>query len=439
MVSGKLSLLPLTMLVTGNMMGAGIFLLPSSLASYGSITLLGWIVTVIGSVMLSLVFVRLGSDCKQGSGLYAFIRAGLGRYIGSQVVYGYWAAIWIGNIAVALSGVAYLSYFFPVLGGPWETALAAIAVIWILSLINLTDIRLLGRLQIVTASCMLVPVIIVSTMGWSQFETVNIISSFNVTGQPSSHILSESITLTLWSFIGLESACNLACHAKNPRRDVPCATLLGTLLAALFYILSTTAMMGIVPNDILQSSAAPFSVTASYLLGDRAGELVSAMAVIACFGSLNGWILMHSRVAITASSDGLLPKAFTVLNRYGSPWKGLLITAILMSIMLLLTVEPTIQKHFESIVLIAVYIMLLTYFCACLSCFQIQRRKPEGITSGWFIIILLASGYCLLGFSGAGYMIFLYGMALIVFGGAVYRYQHRGNKKPDTLEDPANG
>ncbi|WP_161787312.1 amino acid permease [Endozoicomonas numazuensis] len=438
-MSGKLSLLPLTMLVTGNMMGAGIFLLPSSLASYGSITLLGWIVTVIGSVFLSLVFVRLGADCKQGAGLYAFTQAGLGRYVGSQVVYGYWAATWIGNIAVALSGVGYLSYFFPVLNGPWETTFAAIGVIWILSLINLTDIRLIGRLQIVTTCCMLVPVVIVSTLGWSQFEADNITRAFNVTGQPSRHVLSESVTLTLWSFIGLESACNLAGHARNPRWDVPCATLLGTLLAALFYILSTTAMMGVVPNEVLQSSAAPFSVTARYLLGDWAGEMVSVMAVIACFGSLNGWILMHSQVARAASSDGLLPRAFGVLNRYGSPWKGLLITGILMSALILLTVEPTIQKHFEFIVFIAVYIMLLAYFCACLSCFQIQRRKPGGLSAGWFMVILVSACYCLLGINGAGYTVFFYGTVLLILGSSIYWYQHRGNKKPDPLKDPAHG
>ncbi len=439
LVSGKLSLLPLTMLVTGNMMGAGIFLLPSSLASYGSIILLGWVVTVIGSVMLSLVFVRLGADCKSGSGLYSFTRTGLGRYVGSQVVYGYWVAIWIGNIAVALSGVGYLSYFFPVLTDQWMASFAAIAVVWSLSLLNMTDIRIIGQFQIVTASCMLVPVLLVSTLGWTQFDFNNITQSFNVTDQPGSKVFSESVTLTLWSFIGLESACNLSGHAKNPRRDVPFATLLGTLLAALFYILSTTAMMGIVPNEALQGSAAPFSITARYLLGEWAGEMVSAMAVIACFGSLNGWILMHSQVARVASADGLLPARFGILNRFGSPWQGLLITAILMSILVLMTAEPTVQKHFEFIVLIAVYIMLLAYFFACLSCLQIQRRKPQGLTPGWLIIILLSACYCLLGLSGAGYPVLFYGTVLVIFGGALYWFQHRGNKKPDPLKDPAHG
>ena len=133
-------------------------------------------------------------------------------------------------------------------------------------------------------------------LGWFSFDKKLLVDSFNVTGQPVRSVFSESLTITLWSFIGLESACNLAGHARNPKRDVPFATFFGTLLAAILYILSTTAMMGVVPNEVLQTSAAPFSVAARYILGDWAGELVSAMAIVACFGSLNGWILMHGQV-----------------------------------------------------------------------------------------------------------------------------------------------
>ena len=420
MESGKLSLLPLTMLVTGNMMGAGIFLLPSSLAGYGSIALLGWVVTVVGAVMLSLVFVRLDSICHSGSGLYAFTREGLGRYVGSQVVYGYWAAIWIGNTAVAISGIGYLSYFFPALTNPWAATFSAILAIWTLSCVNMRNIRMIGNFQVVTTSCMMIPVLIVGVLGWISFDRQLLVDSFNMTGQPVRSAISESLTITLWSFIGLEAACNLAGHAKNPKRDVPFATFFGTLLAAILYILSTTVMMGVVPNEVLQSSAAPFSVAARYILGDWAGELVSAMAIIACFGSLNGWILMHGQVARAACSDGLLPRVFGKLNKHGSPSYGLMITSVLMSILLLLTVEPTMQKHFEFIILIAVYIMLLAYCCACVACISIQRRLSGDTPLIWNLVILLALCYCLWSLSGAGYRILLDGSLLIGGGSLIY-------------------
>lgn len=409
-------------------MGAGIFLLPSSLATFGSISLLGWIVTAFGAVMLSLLFVRLDSVCENGSGLHAYTREGLGRYVGSQVVYGYWVATWIGNIAVAISGVGYLSYFFPALTNQWNACFAAIGVIWALSFLNMRDIRIIGWFQVVTSSCMMVPVLIVGVLGWGQFDSGLLTDSFNVSDKSVGIAFSETVTLTLWSFVGLESACNLAGHAKNPKRDVPCATLLGTLLAAFLYILSTTAMMGIVPNEVLQQSAAPFSMAARYLLGDWAGELVSVMAIIACFGSLNGWILMQSQVSRSAAKDGLLPKVYGQLNRYGAPAYGLMITGVMMSVLLVLTIEPTVQKHFEFIVLIAVYIMLLAYFCACLACFQLQRRHAtiSATSIRWNTIILFSIGYCLWGVSGASQAVFLYGTVLIGAGGIVYWSLHRG-------------
>ena len=426
MESGKLTLLPLTMLVTGNMMGAGIFLLPSSLSGYGSISLFGWIVTVIGAVLLSLVFVRLDAICQSGSGLYAYTREGLGRYIGSQVVYGYWVAIWIGNTAVAISGVGYLSYFFPILTNQWLATGAAIMAIWVLSLLNMSNIKAIAHFQVVSTSCMMIPVLIVGVPGWFLFDPSLLKVSFNVSGLPLRTALSESLTITLWSFIGLESACNLAGHARNPQRDVPFATFFGTLLAAILYIISTTAMMGIVPNEVLQSSAAPFSVAASYILGDWAGELVSVMAIIACFGSLNGWILMHGQVARAAAADGLLPKLFAELNKHGSPRYGLMITAVLMSILLTITVEPTVQKHFEFIILIAVYIMLLAYCCACIACFNIQRRvssKPR--LTRWHLVMFLALCYCLWSLSGAGYQVLVDGSLLISGGSLIYWYLDR--------------
>ena len=421
----KLSLIPLTMLVTGNMMGSGIFLLPASLAEIGSVALLGWVVTSIAAIALSLLFVRLRSLNPQKVGLFAFTEAGLGRYVGSQIVYGYWASIWIGNMAVALAAVGYLSHFYPWLQEGWNACIAAIILIWLLTFINLRDIRFIGRFQIVTASCLFLPVLGVTLFGWHNFEFRNLADSFNVSGGSLHRAFSESLTLTLWSFIGLESACNLAGHAKKPGKDVPYATMLGTLIAAIFYILSCTAMMGVVPSEILKISASPFSLAASYIFGDRAGNIVSVAAVIACVGSLNGWVLMHGQIAFTASKEHLLPTIFSRLNRHGSPQAGLLITAAVMSFMLLITTEPTIQKHFEFIILIAVYLMLLAYLCATISCHILQYRSGDARRTGWNLIIILSLGYCFLGLSGAGSEVLIYGSVLLLPGGLMYWWIHR--------------
>ena len=114
----KMSLLQATMLVAGNMIGTGVFLLPVNLASVGGIAVFGWVVATAGAAALGLVFAKLGElDPKEG-GPYAYARDFLGPYVGFQTNYIYWFGNWIGNIAIAVAAVGYLAEFFPSISQP---------------------------------------------------------------------------------------------------------------------------------------------------------------------------------------------------------------------------------------------------------------------------------------------------------------------------------
>ena len=100
-----------TALVVGNMIGSGIFLLPSSLAPYGSISIVGWIFTAIGAMLLALVFARLARYYPQTGGPYAYSRLAFGDFVGFQTAWGYWINIWVGNAAIAVAFAGYLAVF----------------------------------------------------------------------------------------------------------------------------------------------------------------------------------------------------------------------------------------------------------------------------------------------------------------------------------------
>ena len=108
----------MTALVTGNMIGAGIFLLPSAMARLGSLSLVSWIFTTIGSLFLAFVFSRMSVMIPKTGGPYAYAHAGLGNALGFQTAYCYWINAWVGNAAIALAGIGYLSVFFPSLANP---------------------------------------------------------------------------------------------------------------------------------------------------------------------------------------------------------------------------------------------------------------------------------------------------------------------------------
>src|SRR5213592_3028245 len=125
-----MSLLQATMLVSGNMIGTGVFLLPASMASVGGIAFFGWLIAALGAAAVGLVFAKLGQLDPQEGGPYAYARDFLGPYVGFQTNYVYWFGNWIGNIAIAVAAVGYLAEFVPAITAPPASVIATAAVIW---------------------------------------------------------------------------------------------------------------------------------------------------------------------------------------------------------------------------------------------------------------------------------------------------------------------
>ncbi len=155
----KMGPVMLTALVASNMMGSGVFLLPASLAQIGSISIFGWIATVIGAVALALIFSKLGLVNPKAGGPYAYAKEGFGDYLGFQTVYIYWLANWVGNIAIAIAGIGYLGYFIPWLHPALHSTIAAIAVVWLFTSLNFFGARFLGKIQSISAIFMFIPII----------------------------------------------------------------------------------------------------------------------------------------------------------------------------------------------------------------------------------------------------------------------------------------
>ena len=122
-----MSLLQATMLVAGNMIGTGVFLLPVNLAQVGGIAIFGWVIATLGVAALGLAFAKLGQLDPQPGGPYAYARDFLGSFAGFQTNYVYWFGNWIGNIAIAVAAIGYLSDLVPGIDGPVAGVIATAA------------------------------------------------------------------------------------------------------------------------------------------------------------------------------------------------------------------------------------------------------------------------------------------------------------------------
>ncbi|MES1942252.1 arginine:agmatin antiporter [Salinisphaera sp. T5B8] len=398
----KMGVVPATLMVAGNMMGSGIFMLPANLSAIGSIALLGWLFTTVGAVALALVFAKLASIDPAAGGPYAYTRKAFGDYMGYQTNMIYWLANVVGNVALAVAGLGYLSHFFPVLQEPIVLAFACIAVIWFFTYANILGPHVVGRMQSFTTIFALVPIFGMAIFGWFWFNPETFSSAWNVSGQSSISAVMATFTFTLWAFIGVESASVSAGVLENPSRNVPIATVGGVVLASIAYILSSSVIMGMIPNRELISSAAPFADAARVALGDFAGSAVALAAAVGCLGSLAGWTLLTGQSAKAAADDGLFPAIFARVNKRDVPSLGLVIVAVIMSVQVLATMSPTASQQFGKIASIAVIMTLLPYIYSMVSVKVLGYRKmPHGQYTFFVSAGLLGAIYCLIALVGS--------------------------------------
>lgn len=394
--SNKIGLLPAILMVAGNMMGSGVFMLPANLAGIGSIAIVGWLITVVGAIALGLVFAKLTEVTTAAGGPYAYARKAFGDYMGYQTNLVYWLANVIGNVGLAVAGLGYLTPFFPALRDPLVMALAQIAVIWFFTYANILGPRVVGRMQGITTTVALFPIVGVALLGWFWFNPETYMEGWNVSGESSLTAVGMTLNFTLWAFIGVESASVSTAVVKNPAKNVPIATVVGVLLAAVCYVLSSSAIMGIIPNKELVSSSAPFSQAVSIVLGSTAGKIVALCAAVGCLGSLAGWTLLVGQTAQAAAKDGLFAGIFARVNRRGVPSAGLAIVAGIMTLQVLATMSPTASEQFGKIASIAVIMTLLPYIYSSVAIKILGREKMSDREGLFYTIVgLIAAVYSL--------------------------------------------
>jgi basic amino acid/polyamine antiporter, APA family len=423
-----------TALVVGNMIGSGVFVLPAALAAFGTSSLLAWLFTSAGAFLLALVFSRLGRVHPRTGGPYAYSRRAFGDFIGFQTAWGYWIAAWLGNAAIAIAFVGYLGHFWSTLSGTTTSqhvvqALVAVGAVWLLTWVNVRGVREAGVVQTITTVLKVVPLAAIAIIGLFWIDAANF-GPFNPTEQSAFGAVTAAATLTLWAFIGLESATIPAEAVVDPQRNVPRATLYGTLVTAAIYVLGTVTVMGVIPQAALAESTAPFAAAATAMWGTWAGNVVALAAVIATFGCLNGWILLQGQMPFAAARDRLFPAAFGRLNARGVPAVGIIVSSVLLTLFMIPNFNTGLVERFTEFILLATTTTLIAYLYGAASQLMLLvtererfsgRRLATDLTVGG-----LALGYAAWALGGSGYQATAWVFFLLIAGIPVYIWtRHR--------------
>jgi putrescine:ornithine antiporter len=416
-------MMQLTVVVAVNMMGSGIIMLPTNMAKVGAISLLSWIVTALGSMAIAWGFAQAGIFNQRKGGMSAYAEDAYGKSGFFVVFLLYFFSLAIGNVAIAISAVGYLATFFPGMSAtPIATCLSVIVLIWLTTVANFGGPSVTGKIGSVTVWGVIIPVAGLSVIGWFWFSGSTFGQAWNPKGLSLLEGMGSSIALTLWAFLGMESAAQNSDAVENPKRDVPLACMFGTLGAAVVYVLSTTVIQGIVPNAELANSTGPFGLAYAKMFNPTIGSIIMALAILACLGSLLGWQFTIAQTAKSASDDRMFPTLFSKENSLGAPVAGMIVMAIVQTLMALSTISPTLSEQFSALVNLAVVTNVVPYVIS-LSALVVMMRRA-GVAQGQYkrdlTIMLVAVLYSTYAIYASGKDAVLGGMIVLALTYIVY-------------------
>jgi len=363
-------------LIMGSIIGVGVFNLPTSLAPYGPITLVSLGLTTLGALSLAILFGALSRRLPADGGPYAYARVAFGNPLGFMNAWSYWITAWAGNAAIAVGWVLYVEHFVNKGHAKWLSILLVLIGLWLPAVVNLSGVKNMGSIQILTTILKFFALAFMSTVGLFYIDGANF-TPWNVSAQGTVAAIGSGMAIALFSYIGVETASVAAAKVRDPDRNVGRATILGTLATAVVYMLSLVAIFGILPNSTLRSTSEPFSAAANTMFGGTwAGDVMALLVIVSGLGALNGWTMICAEMPLAAAKDGLFPERFKQLNKAGAPAFGILASTTLASVAMLFNyLGSNGANAFTTLVLMTGITAAIPYLFSALA--QLKWRRAD--------------------------------------------------------------
>ena len=436
-------------LVMGSIIGVGIFNLPTSLGAYGPITLVSMALTTVGAIALALMFASLSRRLPADGGPYAYARVAFGNRIGFFNAWSYWITAWAGNAAIAVGWVLYVEEFINKGHNKLFTVLLVLVGLWIPAVINLTGVKNMGSVQMWTTILKFAALAFMSTVGLFYIKSANY-TPWNISGESAISAIGAGMAIALFSYLGVEVASVAAGKVRDPDRNVPKSTVFGTLATAVVYMLSLTAVFGILPSAKLAKSDAPFSAAVNAMFGGTwAGYVMAAVVIISGFGALNGWTMICAEMPLAAAKDGLFPDRFKHISKSGVPAYGIIASTVLASVAMAINyLGSGGATVFTTLVLMTGITSAIPYGFSALA--QIKWRLADNRTMHTprfardMVVAVLALGFSILFIvysRNTGHSAFVYWAPFLLAGGAlllglpVYAAQRGKMTEPEAVPE----
>jgi APA family basic amino acid/polyamine antiporter len=370
----RLNLFDATLLVIGNVVGAGIFTTSGFLAGELPQPLLFVAIWVIGGLLTlcgALTYAEMAGMFPRSGGDYQFLKEAYGPWAGFLLG---WVSFWVitpGSIAVlSIAMVAYIKGFFPLHYALSEKFLA-VAIIFLLSFINYRGVRLSGTIQdIFTLGNLLIILALILgglTSGngnWQHFTTASSVSL------PFPKLFGPAMIAVLFTYSGWFASAYIGAEVKNPERNLPFSLLLGTIIVTLFYTAMNLVYLYALPLSQLKGTVNVAQLAAKTLFNPTVAQVVSLSIILAISGSINATILGGTRIYYAMAEDKIFWSPLKKLHpKYGTPHFSILSQMILACFLVSL-------GTFGQLLSYVVFVMLLSSIAAGIAHFILRLRKP---------------------------------------------------------------
>jgi amino acid transporter len=374
-------------------------------------------------IPVSLVSAELTTAMPVEGGFYRWTRAAFGDFWGFLAGWWNWTASFLLGGAYAVLFTDYLVYYFPQITG-WKHYLVSLALIAIITWINVRGIQLVGQFAVALEIFIFIPVIVMIVIGLSKWHH-NPFVPFVPPHQRPFAIFGIGLALGLWSYSGYEQVSTVAEEVENPQRNYPRALAWVVPLSVATYclpILAGLAAIGDWQNwhtGYLANSAG--LIGNLWIRGPWLGTWMTLSAMVANVALLNSTVLTTTRMPFAMAEDGYLPKVLTRRHhRYATPWVAIVVSAVIYGVLA--------WQSLAQLISIYIWLRSATTVLTVLSAWKLRRTRPDmprafvipGGHSGLIYVVAAPVVMAILALLGSDRFGMIGGAIAMLFGPAAY-------------------
>ncbi|MGW8889943.1 basic amino acid/polyamine antiporter [Streptomyces sp. NPDC055749] len=384
--AAKLTLLTLTTMVVGSMVGAGVFSLPRRFAQETGVAgaLIAWSIAGTGMLMLAFVFQALAiRRPRLDAGVYAYAKAGFGEYLGFFAAFGYWASACVGNVTYWVLIMSTIGAIWPSLGDGDTVLAAALSSVglWCFYFLIRRGIKEAAAINKIVTVAKVVPILVFVLLALFYFDAGVFADNFGGADYAGSLFdqVRGTMLATVFVFLGVEGASVYSRHAKR-REDVGRATILGFLSVFAVFASVTIVSYGIMPMSEMAELRQPsMAAVLESAVGTWGSVFVSVGLIVSVLGAYLAWTLMAAEVLFVAAKDDDMPRFLRRSTAADVPVPALLMTTLLTQVVLVITLFS--DDAFNFALDLTSALTLIPFLLAAGYAVKIMLRPEEGDTS----------------------------------------------------------